>query len=229
MSYVKENKKIIISLFVLIITILFIIITANLNNTKTVLAEVEEKIEINNQKLRVDIKGMVATPGVYELEEGSRVIDVINIAGGIVDGANTSLINLSKKLSDEMVIIIYSNEEIENYKNSKIKTEYVYETEYVYIEVDSCPDKVNQACIMEYNDTSNNNNGEINSITDNKININTASIDQLTTLSGIGNSKAQSIIDYRNQNGNFNNIEELSNVTGIGESIIEKIKDNITI
>lgn len=228
LNITSKYKKTIISCFILVLILLISIITLYFNNTKTVLASPEEKeiVEEVLKKIRVDIKGAVTNPGVYELDENSRIMEVINMAGGLIEGANTSLINLSKKIVDEMVIIIYTNEEIENYKQSKIKTEYIYETEYVYIEVDSCPDKVNQACINEYKEPEEANDEQSIS---NKININTASIDSLTTLSGIGNSKAQAIIDYRTQNGNFKDISELSNVTGIGNSIIEKIKDNITI
>ncbi|MGI6224983.1 MAG: helix-hairpin-helix domain-containing protein [Peptococcales bacterium] len=62
-----------------------------------------------------------------------------------------------------------------------------------------------------------------------KININTATLDQLDTLSGIGPSKAQAIIDYRNSQGRFKSIEELMNVKGIGQATFDKIKNKITI
>ena len=59
-------------------------------------------------KLKVDIKGYVKKAGVYELDSNSRVIDVIEKAGGLKENANTEYINLSKKLVDEMIIIVYS-------------------------------------------------------------------------------------------------------------------------
>ena len=62
-----------------------------------------------------------------------------------------------------------------------------------------------------------------------KININTATIEQLQLLPGIGESLAQRIIDYRNQNGNFAKTDDLMNVSGIGEKKFESIKDYITI
>lgn len=62
-----------------------------------------------------------------------------------------------------------------------------------------------------------------------KVNINTASRDELKTLSGIGDSKADSIIQYRETHGAFRNIEELMNVEGIKEGVFNKIKDRITV
>ena len=62
-----------------------------------------------------------------------------------------------------------------------------------------------------------------------KININTATTEELQALSGIGETKAQAIVDYRTQNGKFETIEDLKNVSGIGDSTFEKIKENITV
>ena len=74
----------------------------------------KEEQEAQKKIVKIDIKGQVINPGVYELSENARVMDVINMAGGLTDIANTSLINLSKKLEDQMVIIIYSDEEVLN-------------------------------------------------------------------------------------------------------------------
>lgn len=61
------------------------------------------------------------------------------------------------------------------------------------------------------------------------ININTASIDELQRINGIGEVKAKSILEYRDKNGGFKSIEEIKNVDGIGEKTFEKIKDKIAI
>ena len=61
-----------------------------------------------------------------------------------------------------------------------------------------------------------------------KININTADVDKLSTLKGVGPSTAQKIIDYREQNGAFKTIDELKNVRGIGQKKFDTIKDRIT-
>ncbi len=163
--------------------------------------------------IRVDIKGAVVSPGVYEMREGSRVNDVIYQAGGVLENADLSRINLSKHVVDEMVIIVYTKEEIAALQTNQTKIE------YVYIEPDcTCPDNVNNACIE-------NNSNDTNS---DKISLNQATQEQLETLSGIGEAKAKIIIEYREKKP-FETIDELKEIKGIGEKIFEKIKDHITI
>ncbi len=151
----------------------------------------EEVVILEETELLVDIKGEVINPGVYQLNENSIINDVISIAGGLTEDADTTNINLSKMITNEMVIYIHSKEEI-------VSNEYFEEE--IYIETKS-----------------------------NLININIASINELMTLSGIGESKANDIIEYRNINGNFKSIDEIKNVSGIGDSTYAKIKDYITI
>ena len=163
----------------------------------------------------VDVKGEVINAGIYKLKTGSRVIDAINMAGGLTNKANTSVLNLSKKLTDEMVIIVYSNYEVENFKKTKEQEEQVLNnciTGYDNLN--------NDACI-----TSDNSNIENNG----KVSINNASIEELLTLTGIGEAKAKSIIEYREKNGGFKSIEDIKNVTGIGDALFDKIKENITL
>ena len=176
----------------------------------------KEKQASSEIYFKVDIKGQVNNPGIYSLKEGSRVIDVIEASGGLTENANTTVINLSKKIEDEMVIIIYSNEEVNNFAKTK-------EVEKQVIE--NCIKKdenslQNDACINQSNEQSNTDN--------NLININTATQEELMTLSGIGESKAKDIITYRSENA-FTSIEDIKNVPGIGESLFAKIKENITV
>lgn len=218
---IKNNFKPILVISFIVILILIEISYKSFSNKK-----VESK---NNtsfymtkkvmKKIKVDVKGSVNNPGVYELDENSRVIDAINASGGVNEYANTSNINLSKKITDEMVIIVYSNYQIETYKNDNKKTE------YVYIEVEKCPDNMNDACISQNKST--NKKEDNNEIT--IVSINTASLEQLKTLPGIGESKANDIIKYREKEGNFKTIEDIKNVSGIGDSLFEKIKDYITV
>ena len=132
------------------------------------------------------------------------------MAGGLRKDSDTSNINLSKKLTDEMVIIVYTKKEIQEEKN---KNEIV------------CP-PCNNACIKEEDEKAKIITDKTNNT---KININTATMEELQTLNGIGEAKAKAIIEYRNKNEKFKTIDEIKNVTGIGESAFEKIKDSITV
>lgn len=190
-------------------------------NTDELVKKVKESVKVN--KIKVDVKGMVNNPGVYEIDDGSRVIDAINAAGGISEEADTSTINLSKKLKDENVIIVESTKEPDKV------------IEYVYKEC-NCP-KFNDAClnkndIVNYQESKNNSKSNDTSslnVVSGPISINSATKEELQTLSGVGESKAVAIIKYREENGPFNSLEDIMNVSGIGNSLFEKIKDNITL
>lgn len=184
----------------------------------------------------VEIKGAVNNPGVYKMDESARVINVIEAAGGTSENANIDVINLSKKINDEMVIIIYTNDEIEALrKNSEENSKYeIVEKECV------CPDSVNSACIepsdsgldnKNGNDLKNTNDQKIENEGDKKekISINVASLEELMTINGIGESKAKAIIEYRDLNGAYQSIDDVKNVSGIGDALFEKIKEFITV
>ena len=181
-------------------------------NEETIL---EEEVDL---KIKVDIKGAVKNPGVYEVEENSRVSDVIKISGGLTKDADTSVINLSKNVVDEMVIIIYTKDEINEMKKGSTSIKYI-EKECI------CPKLENDACIENSIDNVPDNNS---SSTSGKISLNNASLDELMTLNGIGEKKAQAIIEYRKKHS-FKSIEEILEVDGIGTVTYEKIKDRLTI
>jgi len=181
---------------------------------------VEEKENI--QTIFVEIKGAVNNPGVYEFEEGKRVIDAINMAGGLLKNAYTKNLNLSKKLTDEMYIIVYTNYEINKYKEDNDKKENITEEIVCASSECICPDITNDACINESIK-------EEKEETTSKISINNASKEELMTLTSIGESKANAIIKYREENNGFKSIEEIKNVSGIGDALFEKIKDNIAL
>lgn len=173
----------------------------------------------------VDVKGAVNAPGVYELDDGRRVIDAINLAGGLAENADTININLSKKLTDEMYIVIYTKEEIYNYKKNNEESKEVKCASFECV----CPDTKNNACITNNSNNNQKEDESENQTINDKVSINTATKEELMTLTGIGEAKADAIISYRNENGLFENIEDIKNVSGIGDSIFEKIKDNITL
>lgn len=190
--------------------------------------------EVKEEYYFVDVKGYVNSPGVYSLLKGKRVVDAINQAGGLKTQADTSLLNLSREIRDEMVIIVYSKDEVNSYNKVEQKEE---------VKVEICQkEPINDACINDsdkdnFESSTNNENDlkeEINTSPEEeekseKININTATLEELMTLSKIGESKALAIIEYRNTKGNFKTIEEIKNVSGIGDTLFNTIKDNITV
>lgn len=221
-SYIKENmiKVVVITLLLFLYVGSFIYISTKIiktekgsENETNVLAKEDLKEETNTEtsvkEIVVDVKGSVKKPGVYKIKENSRVTDAIDAAGGLSKNANTRFINLSKLLSDGDVVVIYSNEEI---KDAKKEDKIVVETPCI------CEEVKNDAC---YKEETTNTNG--------KININTATINELMTLTGIGESKAKLIIEYRTQNGNFKDIKDIMKVKGISETLFSKFKENITI
>jgi len=182
----------------------------------------EEKEPNTLTTINVDIKGAVNKPGVYTVASNSIVNDIIKIAGGLKSNASTQNINLSKKIMDETVIIIYTKTEIKNAQTTPVENTCKCDETII----NDCLEK--QASVIETKDsdiTSSSNSQAI----DKKVSINTATKEQLMDLSGIGESKAEAIITYRTNSGLFTKIEDIMNVSGIGESIFDKIKNSIII
>lgn len=222
----RHRKQIIIGVicFVVLISVVCLILfycfkTDVFEKDKNDDLVLEDKIDkkdnnTDNKYYKVDIKGEIVNPGIYELKIDSRVIDVINAAGGLTENADTSVINLSKKINDEMVIIIYSREQVKDFEKTKEIEKQVLDK---CSELDENSLK-NDACI----DSSNNKHTG-------KVNINTASLEELMTLTGIGEAKAKDIIKYREENGGFKTIDDLLKVSGIGDNTFASIKENITV
>ena len=110
----------------IVLVMIFVYVINNSSNNDNVYASnnveaKEEKDEDKNvlvSKYYVDIKGEVKNPGIYEVNSGTRINDVIKLSGGLTKNADVSIINLSKKVTDEMVIKIYSKKEVSDAKNS---------------------------------------------------------------------------------------------------------------
>lgn len=227
--FFKYKKYLIIGAIVLVLLLfggIYLVHASSMSENEIddeVIIKEEVEVPILNaddiqEKVLVDVKGAVVSPGVYQLDDGCSVQDAINMAGGLLENANTKVINLSKRVFDEMVIIVYTNEDIEKYQKEPDVI-----TEFVYIELPcECPDNMNDACIDTDKETNDSSQSDL-------ISINKATKEQLMTLTGIGASKAEAIIKYREENGNFSDIKDIMNVSGIGESAFEKIKNNITI
>ena len=221
---IKKIKYPLMLVIMMFVIILLICLKLKLKNQEdNVVIENDQILEIKNNEISeindlctVDIKGAILNPGVYLTECNQTINDVINLAGGLLKNSDTSVINLAKKVTDEMVIIIYTKDEV---KNSNIVDTVVKVVEKECI----CPNIQNDGCI---NETITSNIGDNNQ---NLININTATLEELLTLPGIGEAKARAIIKYRLDHGNFNDINELLNVDGIGSKLYDEIKVYITI
>lgn len=223
MSYLKKYRYVILS-GILIVFLLFLIFNKNndeieLTSDLTLEVEEESSEEVEEEKIKIDIKGAVKNPGVYELASNSRVDDAIKISGGLTKDADTSVINLSKNLTDEMVIIIYTKDEIAEMKSGSTSVKYI-EKECI------CPKIENDACVDNVIDNKPN---DSNLSIEQKVSLNNATIAELMELPGIGEVKAKAIIAYREENGGFKAIEELLEVNGIGESTFNKIKDQLSL
>lgn len=236
---IKEKWQMIVLSIVILVSfsVMFIgVYVANKDNKqvkvetkseKNVIEKIGEEIQNTTINYRVEIKGEVVKPGVYTLDSEKRVIDVVNKAQGFTKNADSSVINLSKKIEDEMVIVIYSKKEVEDFVKTKEQEQQKVEIckqDYV-VENDACVDSKENA---QQENTTDNSSSDAKTV-NNKISINTATLEELMMLSGIGESKAQSIIDYRTKEGKFTSIEDIMNVNGIGEALFEKIKNDITV
>ena len=164
----------------------------------------EDIVEDDPRPFAVYVTGEVNNPGVYEVAQGARVIDAIDIAGGYTDEACDSYLNLASLVADEQMIYVPSWDEAELlYSGTSIAT------------VD-----------MNGSGTFSNGTQAFDSGS-NLININTASKEELMTLPGIGESKAEKIIAYREQNGRFSSPEGIMQISGIKDGLYNKIKDRI--
>lgn len=238
----KKLKKFIFLFLIVVLILLCVVIKCRLlNNNKyqeklDVIVENDNSLEVEDGSsddeitdVFVDLKGEVVNPGVYMISSDKKIIDVINMAGGLTDNADTSLINLAKSVKDEMVVIIYSKNDVINakYKNdNKIKSDSIKEDILLGVVNDAC---LNTKSDNNKKDTSDVKDTNDNDISNGKVNINTASISDFQKLSGIGEGRAKAIVEYREEHGSFRSIEDIKNVSGIGDSLYEKIKDYITV
>lgn len=166
-----------------------------LTDTTDLIAETEKE---NNDvvKMYVDIKGAVKLPGMYEVTSDMRVLNVIDMAGGLKETADDSQVNFSQRIEDQMVI---------------------------YIPVEG--EELSETVIAG----TNSNTANISKDEDGKVNLNQATKEELMTLSGVGEKKAEKIIEYREENGSFKTIEDLKNVNGFGEKSFESLEKYISI
>ena len=170
--------------------------------------EKTENIETNDsQSFVVYVSGYVNNPGVYELSAGSRVIDAIDAAGGYSKEAYDNYLNLASLIADGQMIYVPSEEEVESGSIER--------------GVASGADGSGVGGVTGGNGGGNSSgSGAL-------VNINQASKEELMTLPGIGESKADKIIAYREENGRFSTPEGIMEISGIKDGLYNKIKDKI--
>lgn len=165
-----------------------------------------DALEDDDGVIFVHLCGAVKEPGVYEVESGSRLYEVLKRAGGLTEEACDTFLNQAQLLTDGSQIYVPTKEEVAN---------------------GSLENPANsQGQVAE---TAENATSQTKDSSKAKVNINTADVSELMTLSGIGESKAKAIVEYRESNGAFKSIEELMNISGIKEGVFQKIKDSITV
>ena len=176
----------------------------NSNNEKNDVIDTQNSAIMDNGSMPVYICGEVVNPGVYYVTNGAIINDVLGKCGGFTSDANTCVVNLAQIVNpNEKIIVPKLGEEIDKNLNS-------------YENIKRCDNQPAESVEDTHNSSA-------------LININTASKDELMKLNGIGSSKAEAIINYREENGGYKDINEIVNVSGIGDKTFEKIMQDITI
>lgn len=155
-----------------------------------------------NTCVYVYVCGQVNNPGVYELHVGDRICDAIKSAGDFTNEAFIEGLNQAMLVSDEMMVYVPSVDEKDQANVVTVS---------------------NSGTLGELSSNSSGNNSS------GKININTASKEELMMLPGVGESRALAIITYREEHGEFKAVEDIKNIQGIKNGIFENIKDLIIV
>lgn len=201
-NFVNENKEILIKVAAaaLLVAAAFFVFIFTRGSEEESLAHENEMITETKPAaamIMVDIGGEVKNPMVVELEEGSRVEDAINAAGGVTEDADLTEINRAAFLEDGDKILIPTK-----------------------------PDALDGVGTAGTSD-SNSKGSIYGTYSDSRININTANSEELQKLDGIGPVTAEKIIEHRETHGRFETIEDLKDVSGIGEKTFEKLENDI--
>lgn len=163
-------------------------------------------------RIFIHVCGEVAVPGVYDLEEGSRIFQAIDMAGGFTEDAAKDFLNMAEPLEDGMKIQVPNRKEAGEWDSRKAVT---------YPELTGRTQEKEAAGAGGTQERGNTGTA--------KVNLNTAAKEQLMTLKGIGEARAEAIIAYRQEFGPFTRIEDIMEVSGIKEAAFQKIKEDITV
>lgn len=198
-----ERKPLVVGLIVIACLVAVGVAVAffGCHQAPSVTVATNERNEINEVQtpsslVFVHVVGAVVNPGVYEVPEGSRLADVIDVAGGFSEDASIESLNLARTVTDGEQIRVYSVEEVEERSAGQGAGS-----------------------------------GQRSSGVDpsGKVNINLATVDELQTVSGIGEVTAKRIVADREAHGPFASVDDLSRVSGIGEKTVAKMRDSLTV
>lgn len=193
------------------------------SSAETVSGSVSETAERSSEESRLEkifvyVCGSVRQPGVYEFQDGARIYEAVEAAGGLLEEADSRAVNLAAELKDQMQIYIPSQAETAGGQSASgnAQESYVLTGDASH---GAGSETVSGGAASE----------AAAGGTQSRININTAQESQLTTLPGIGPSKAKDIIEYREAHGAFSSVEELMDIPGIKSGVFDKIKDKVTV
>ena len=203
---IRDRQRLVRVLLIILILMLALILRLHENSKADVTID-EDTSASTGSEICVDIGGAVVSPGVYTVDQGTRLFEVIDMAGGLLSNADTESINRAEYVEDGENIVIparYAPQEAAEGADPSVTADTGGDD----------PEAVSG--------------GEKTGSSSGLININTASKEELMQLSGIGEAKAERIIEYR-MNSRFRKKEDIKAVNGIGDSIYNKIKDSITV
>lgn len=216
-----KNKKFLGGLTLLIICIVFIVFKYDSNKGKVFKDEYMKDIFVD-EEIQGEAEETTSEVVVNKDEVLEKETLIVEIKGE-VKKPDVYTLNKGSIIKD---LIDIAGGLTENSDISKINRADELQNHQLIV-IPNINDKDKEVEVVQGGDT---NNVESNSSqASNKVNINTADLNGLKTINGIGDSKAQSIITHREKNGKFKTIDDIKNVTGIGEKIFENIKDKIEV
>ena len=151
--------------------------------------------------IQVFVCGEVVSPGVYTLKEGARLVEAVEAAGGFTEGADREWLNLAQRAVDSQSIRVPDLEEGKALRERSMFAE------------GEAPASQDSSGTPG----------------DPRVNINTAALEELMTLPGIGKSRAEAVIAWREEHGGFTDPEQIMQISGIKNSVYDKIKDHIRV
>ncbi len=179
-----------------------------------------DAVREEKKQIFVYVCGAVRSPGVYRLEEGARLYEAIACAGGVREDAAEESVNQAQAVVDGERLYIPTDEEVRQGLDAFL-------TSGISVGDGSSVIQENGSLSGGSGAGTSRDGSSISS--DGKVNINIASREELKTLNGIGDTRAESILSYREKNGPFQTIEDLMKVDGIKEGVFNKMKDSITV